>query len=160
MCPGSRATSSPRARSHSQTVPVAAGRGQARAVGVEGHREDLVGVPAQHLARAAVDLPQADGAVQAARGEEAAVGTEGGLEDELLVAAESGGRLVRPRIQEEHGLLVRRQGGQPAAVGAVGQGPALGREQPLAGRDVADVQVVFRALQVERRRGHPPFRPD
>ncbi len=63
--------------------------------GWKADREDLVGVPAQHLARAAVDLPQADGAVLTARGEPAAVGTEGGLADAPLVAAESGGRLVR-----------------------------------------------------------------
>ena len=81
--------------------PVAAGRRQARAVGVEGDREDVVGVPAQHLARAAVDLPEADGAVRTARGEPTAVGAEGGRADVPLVAAESGGRLVRLRIQED-----------------------------------------------------------
>jgi hypothetical protein len=64
--------------------------------------------------------------ISTACGEAAAVGAERGLENGLLVTAESGGRLVRPRIQEQHGLLIRSQGGQPPAVRAVGQGPAFG----------------------------------
>jgi len=59
-----------------------------------------------------------------------------------------------PRVQEEHGLGVRRHGGQPAAVGTVRHTRAFGGEQPLAGREVADVQVDL--LAVERRCGNPP----
>ena len=47
----------------------------------------------------------------------------------LLVATETGGRLMRPRIEQEHGLFIRSPDGEPPAVRAVGQGPALGREQ-------------------------------
>jgi hypothetical protein len=40
---------------------------------VEGHREDVVGVPAKRLARAAVDLPDTNDAVLTARGEPTAI---------------------------------------------------------------------------------------
>src|SRR5262249_20672082 len=134
--------------------PVAAARGQPRAVGVEGDGVDLIGVAAQHLARAAADLPQADGVVPTARGEAAAVGTEGGLEDGVLVTAEAGGSLVRPRIQEQYRFLIRSQGGQPTAVGAVRQGRAFGREQRVAGRDVVHGQATYAVLRVVPRCGH------
>src|SRR5262249_48313225 len=122
---------------------VAAARGQACAVLVEGYREDLIGVPGQFPARAAGHLPQANGGVLAARGEEAAVAAEGGREDLLLVALKTSGRLMGPRIQDEHGLVIRIQAGQPAAVRAIGQDTAFGREQLLAGGHVADAQVIL-----------------
>ena len=81
--------------------------------------------------------------VPTARGEEAAVGTEGGLEDDVLMTAESGSRLVRPRIQEPHLLLIRSQDGQPTAIGAVRQGHAFGREERLAGRNVPHGQAML-----------------
>src|SRR5262249_59154782 len=99
-------------------------------------------------------VPAADGVVQTARREAAAVGTEGGRMDVLVVAPEAGDPLMRLRIQEDHGVLVLRpDDGQPAAVRAVSQGPACGREQPLAGPQVADAELRLRTI---RPRGHPP----
>ena len=118
------------------------------------HREDVVGVSAEHLAGAAIEFPKADRAVQPAGGQPTTIGAEGDRHDLFLVALESGGRLMRPRIQEEHRLPIRSEGRQPAAVGAVSQGPAFGREQALAGPNVADDQAANLVLRVERRHGH------
>ncbi len=142
MCPGSRNTSSPRARSHSQTAPSRPAVARREPSGWTGDGEDFIGVPAQYLALAALHLPQADGVIPTARGEPAAVGTEGGPDDAVLVTAESGNRLVRPRIQEQDRLLIRGHDGQPTAVGTVRQRRAFGREERLAGRNVAHVQVT------------------
>jgi hypothetical protein len=76
-----------------------------------------------------IDLPEANRPVLTARGEAAAVWAESGLEDDVLVTDESGGSLVRTRIQEQHGLVILGPDRQPTAVGAVRQGSAFGREE-------------------------------
>jgi hypothetical protein len=122
---------------------------------VEGHREDVVGVPAKHPARAAVDRPHADGAVQTAGGDPTAIGAEGGRVDVPLVAAEPGGRLVRLRIQEDEDVLLGIHDGQPAAVGAVSPHRPRRREQALSRLVVADVQAV-NLVRCDVRRGGQP----
>ena len=78
-------------------------------------------------------------------------------DDLLLVAAESGGRLVRVGIQEEHGRSRPPPDGQPAAVGAVGQGRCLrleNRRSPDAMSQTCRRKCIL-AMEVADRRGQP-----
>jgi hypothetical protein len=50
---------------------------------------------------------------------------------------------MRPHIQQEHGLVIRGQDRQLAAVGAVGQYVAFGRKQLFAERHVGDTRVML-----------------
>src|SRR5262249_15584420 len=127
----------------------------------EGDREHLVRMSAQFAVRATRDVPHPNDTVLATGGEPAAVRAERGRVDERLVAGEGWGLLVRPGVPQDDGCSVLTPRCQPAAVGAVGHTGAVGREQPLTGRHVADVQAIKPRLPVKRRRGDPgPVRAD
>ena len=86
--------------------PVAAGRHQARALGVEGRCVHGFGVPVQFLAFPCAHIPHPDDAVLTAGHEAAAVRAEGDRVDRACVAGEPGSQLMRLRVPQAHGLQV------------------------------------------------------
>src|SRR5262249_22180826 len=117
--------------------PIAARRGDARAVGVERDSEDFVGMPRENSRTAASrHVPEADCAIAAGREKLLAVAAECDRVDPTGVSGPLGERLEALRVSEDDVLSAGIPAGEPVPVWAESKGQARPCPDGLLRRDV------------------------